>query len=174
MYEGTIVAYDWSTKVYGISWDDGDYTADNEAVTIPLIDRCMVKTGQMSARDRIQEGSPFALMQLNTDSLERKAAARGAFPFLVLKHCTGLSFELRDHPLPTVALSIELQQCLGTSLDKILLLCEEFPAGSDEVYILRNFACIIPQLLFVYGTHTEQVSEQSTSLIRENGKTSGK
>jgi hypothetical protein len=85
-----IVAYDWSTKVYGISWDDGDYTADDEAATIPLIDRWMVKTDQMSARDRIQEGALFALMQLNADSLERKAADRGAFPFLVLKHRAGL------------------------------------------------------------------------------------
>ena len=117
----------------------------------------MVKTGQMSAHDIIQEGVPFNLMQLNTDSLERKASARVTFPFLVLKHYTGLQYELHDHPLSTNALSTELQQCLCTALDKILLLCEGFPAGSDEVYVLRNFACIIPQLLFVYGTRTEQV-----------------
>jgi SNF2 family DNA or RNA helicase len=33
VYEGTIVAFDWSTKVYGISWDDGDYTANDQAAT---------------------------------------------------------------------------------------------------------------------------------------------
>ena len=40
---------------------------------------------------------------------------------------------------------------------KILLMCDDFPAGSDEVYILRNFACILPQLLFAYGTRPAQV-----------------
>jgi hypothetical protein len=32
-----------------------------------------------------------------------------------------------------------------------------FPVGSDEVYILQNFASIMPQRLFVYGTRSEQV-----------------
>jgi hypothetical protein len=32
-------------------------------------------------------------------------------------------------------------------------MCESFPHGSDEVYILRNLASI---LLFVYGTRTEE------------------
>jgi hypothetical protein len=36
-------------------------------------------------------------------------------------------------------------------------MCEGFPAGSDEVFILGNLASILPQLLFVYGTRTEQV-----------------
>jgi hypothetical protein len=51
----------------------------------------------------------------------------------------------------------ELQQCPATALDKILLMCESFPDCSDEVYILRNLASILSQLLFVYGTRTEQV-----------------
>jgi len=101
---------------------------------------------------------PFALMLFRQDSLERNAAMRGAFPFLANKHALGLSFELRDHHLPTSSdLTPELQQCLGPALDKILHMCDEFPAESDEVFILRNFAIILPQLLFVYGTRTEQV-----------------
>ena len=36
-------------------------------------------------------------------------------------------------------------------------MCEGFPAKSDEVFILRNFDITLPQLLFVYGTRTEQV-----------------
>ena len=36
-------------------------------------------------------------------------------------------------------------------------MCEGFPVESDEVFILRNFAITLPQLLFVYGTRTEQV-----------------
>jgi hypothetical protein len=73
-------------------------------------------------------------MHFHHDSLERKAALRGAFPFLASKHALGLSFELRDHPLTSCELSPELQQCLGTALDKILLMCETFPVGSDEVH----------------------------------------
>ena len=79
------------------------------------------------------------------------------FHFLVTKHRSGLSFELRDNPLPTSVLTPELQQCFATALDKIFFMCESFPDGSDEVYILRNLASILPQLLFVYGTRTEQV-----------------
>jgi hypothetical protein len=101
---------------------------------------------------------PFTLMLFRQDSLERNAAMRGAFPFLANKHALGLSFELRDHQLPTSSdLTPELQQCLGSALDKILHMCDGFPAESDEVFILRNFAIILPQLLFVYGTRTEQV-----------------
>jgi len=89
---------------------------------------------------------------------QRKAALRGAFPFLASKHALGLSFELRDHQLPTSSdLTPELLQCLGSALDKILHMCDGFRAESDEVFILRNFAIILPQLLFVYGTRTEQV-----------------
>ena len=89
---------------------------------------------------------------------QRKAALRGAFPFLASKHALGLSFELRDHQLPTSSdLTPELQQCLGSALDKILHMCDGFPAESDEVFILRNFAITLPQLLFVCGTRTEQV-----------------
>jgi hypothetical protein len=72
-------------------------------------------------------------MVFHLDSLERNAARPGAFPFLVAKHRAGQSFELRDNPLPTSALTPELQQCLATALDKILLMCESFPGGSDEV-----------------------------------------
>jgi hypothetical protein len=75
----------------------------------------------------------------------------------VTKHRSGLSFELLDYPLPTSELTPELQQCIGIALDKILFMCLGFPIGSDEVYILRNFISILPQLLFVYGTRSEQV-----------------
>ena len=64
-------------------------------------------------------------------------------------------------PLPTCTAELipELrwQQCLAIALDKVLQMCEGFPAGSDEVFILGNLASILPQLLFVYGTRTEQV-----------------
>jgi hypothetical protein len=133
VYEGTIVAYDHSSCNYGISWDDGDYLIDSVAVTISMIDCWLVKTGQLAARSRIQAGALFALMAFHLDSLERNAARSGAFPFLVAKHRAGQSFELRDNPLPTSALTPELQQCLATALDKILLMCESFPGGSDEV-----------------------------------------
>ena len=134
LYEGTIIANEKGN--YGVTWDDGDWDCDNADVIMP----------------------PFAIMLFREDSLERKAAMRRAFPFLANKHALGLSFELRDHHLPTSSdLTPELQQCLGPALDKILHMCDEFPAESDEVFILRNFAIILPQLLFVYGTRTEQV-----------------
>ena len=62
---------------YGISWDDGDYLVDNSAVTIEMIDKWFVKTGQVSARARIHAGARFALMVFHHDSLERKAARSG-------------------------------------------------------------------------------------------------
>ncbi len=126
-------------------------------MTLTRIKDWYVKTGQQAAGARIQSGAPFALMRFDNDSLERKAALRGAFPFLASKHTLGLFFELRDHPLTTCELSPELQKCLGTALDKILFMCDSFPTGSDEVYILRNFAIILPQLLFAYGTRASQV-----------------
>ena len=39
-------------------------------------------------------------------------------------------------------------------------MCETFPVGSDEVYILRNFAGILPQLLFAHGTRYPQVRRE--------------
>ena len=105
---------------------------DNSVVTIKIIDNCFVQTGPVSARTRRQAGAPFALMVYHHDSLERKAASSGAFHFLVTKHCGGLSFKLRDNPLPTSVLTPELQQCFATALDKILLMCESFPDGSDD------------------------------------------
>jgi len=156
LYEGTIIAYEEGN--YGVTWDDGDLDCDNADVIMPLIEKWLVKTGQNHASARIQAGAPFALMLFRDDSLERKAVMRGAFPFLANKHALGLSFELRDHQLPTSSdLTPELQQCLGSAFDKILLMCDGFPAESDEVFILRNFAIILPQLLFGYGTRTEQV-----------------
>jgi hypothetical protein len=44
-------------------------------------------------------------------------------------------------------------------------MCEGFPAGSDEVFILGNLASILPQLLFVYGTRTEQVRRRAVDLF---------
>jgi hypothetical protein len=80
-----------------------------------LIEKGLVKTGQKYASARIQAGAPFALMLFHVDSLERKAAMRGAFPFLASKHAQGLSFELRDYQLPTSSdLTPELQQCLDS------------------------------------------------------------
>ena len=158
LYEGTIIVYEESNGNYGVTWDDEDWDCDNADVIMPLIEKWLVKTGQKHASARIQAGAPFALMLFRDDSLERKAVMRGAFPFLANKHALGLSFELRDHQLPTSSdLTPEIQQCLGSSLDKILHMCDGFPAESDEVFILRNFAIILPQLLFVYGTRTEQV-----------------
>jgi hypothetical protein len=63
---------------------------------MPLIEKWLVRTGQKHASARIQAGAPFALMLFHVDSLERKAAMRGVFPFLAGKHAQGLSFELRD------------------------------------------------------------------------------
>ena len=156
-YEGTIITYCHERRNYGIYWEDGDSEVGDLSVTLRRIEDWYVKTGQQAVGARIQSGAPFALMHFHHDSLERKAAMRGAFPFLASKHALGLSFQLRDHPLTTCELSPELQQCLGTALDKILLMCESFPVGSDEVYILRNFASILPQLLFAYGTRYPQV-----------------
>jgi hypothetical protein len=70
-YEGTVVSFDFSTLNYGISWDDSDYSVDSSNGTIPLINNWFVKTGQESARERIQAGAPFALMVFHHDSLER-------------------------------------------------------------------------------------------------------
>jgi len=156
LYEGTIIAHD--EGIYGVTYDDGDWESDNADVIMPRIEKWLVETGQKHASARIQAGAPFALMLFREDSLESKAAMRGAFPFLASKHALGLSFELRDHQLPTSSdLTPEIQQCLGSALDKILHMCEGFPVESDEVFILRNFAITLPQLLFVYGTRTEQV-----------------
>ena len=59
-----------------------------------------------------QAVSPFALMMMQLDSLDLNAWHSRAFPFLVAKHCSGHSFQLRDYPLPTVELIPELQQFL--------------------------------------------------------------
>ena len=75
--------------------------------------------------------------------------------------------------LTTCELSPELQQRLGTALDKILLMCEIFPVGSDEVYILRNFASILPQLLFAYGTRYPQVRRAVDAFNQGKWKTYG-
>ena len=98
----------------------------------------MIKTGQEAARERIQAGASFALMILQRDSLERKAAQNGAFIFLAEKHRYG-TFELRDYPRPTSSeLTPELQRRLAVALDKVLFMCDGFPVrGSDEKYILR-------------------------------------
>ena len=158
LYEGTIIAYNEDNGCYGVAYDDGDFESNNADVIKSLIEKWLVKTGQTHASARIQAGAPFALMLFGADSLERKVAMKGGFTFLTGKHTQGLSFELRDYNLPTSSNLIpELQQCLGTALDKILYMCEGFPAKSDEVFILRNFAITLPQLLFVYGTRTEQV-----------------
>ena len=119
----------------------------------------MIKTGQQPARERIQGGAPFALMTLHRDSLERKAAQNGAFAFLAEKHRLGTSFELRDYPRPTSSdLTPELLSRLGIALDKVLFMCDGFPVGSDERYILRHFAIVLPQLFFAFGTRPAHVS----------------
>jgi hypothetical protein len=82
VYEGTVVSFEFLSLNYGISWDDGDYLVDNSVVTINMIENWLVKTGQVSARARIQAGAPFALMVFHHDSLERKTARSGAFHFL--------------------------------------------------------------------------------------------
>jgi hypothetical protein len=139
-YEGTImltiITYSHDTRNYGVYWDDGDSEIGDLSVTLRLIKDWYVKTGQQAVGARIQAGAPFfALMHFHRDSLERKAALRGAFPFLASKHALGLSFELRDHPLTTCDLSPELQQCLGTVLDKILLMCEMFIFIKTFLYV---------------------------------------
>ena len=121
---------------------DGDHQTQDLAATMLLIEDWYVKTGQRPVGARIQEGAPFALMRFQNDSLERKAAMRGAFIFLASKHTLGLSFELRDHPLTTCELQPELQKCLGTALDKILIMCEDFPVGirrGDDHWILLKY-----------------------------------
>ena len=108
LYEGTIIAYDEGN--YGVAYDDGDFESNNADVITSLIEKWLVKTGQMHASARIQAGAPFALMLFHADSLERKAAMKGGFTFLTGKHTQGLSFELRDYNLPTSSnLSPELQ-----------------------------------------------------------------
>ena len=99
LYEGTIIAYHGGN--YGVAYDDGGWESNNADVIMPLIGKWLVKTGQTHASARIQAGAPFALMLFHVDSLERKAAMKGAFTFLAGKHTQGLSFEIRDYQLPT-------------------------------------------------------------------------
>ena len=173
VYEGTVVSFDFLSLYYGISWDDDDYLVDNSVVTINMIEDWFVKAGQVSARARIQAGAPFALMVFHHDSLERKAARSGAFHFLVTKHRAGLSFEFRGNPLPTSVLTPELQQCLATALDKIFLMCESFPDGSDEVYILRNLASICLNYCSCKAHAQSRSAEPMTSLTKEDEKAFG-
>ena len=84
-YEGTIITYCHERRNYGIYWDDGDSEAGDLSVTLRRIEDWYVKTGQQAVGARIQSGAPFALMHFHHDSLERKAALRGAFPFLASK-----------------------------------------------------------------------------------------
>ena len=133
-YEGTILFFATDTNNYGVYFDDGDQQTQDLAATMLLIEDWYVKTGHRPVGARIQEGAPFALMRFQNDSLEHKAAMRGAFIFLASKHTLGLSFELRDHPLTTCELQPELQKCLGTALDKILIMREDFPVGSFSLY----------------------------------------
>jgi hypothetical protein len=144
MYEGTVVSFDFLSLNYGISWDDGDYFVDNSVVTIKMIENWFVKTVQVSARARIKAGAPFTLMVFHHDSLERKAARSGAFHFLVTKHRAGLSFEFRDNP-----------------------------HGSDQVYILRNLASILPHYCSCMAHAQSRSAEPMTSLTKEDGKTFG-
>jgi hypothetical protein len=109
-YEGTIITYCHEHRNYGIYWEDGDSEVGDLSVTLRRIEDWYVKTGQQAVGARIQAGAPFALMHFHHNSLERKAALRGAFPFLASKHALGLFFQLRDHPLTTCELSPELQQ----------------------------------------------------------------
>jgi hypothetical protein len=113
-YEGTIITYCHEKRNYGIYWEDGDSEVGDLSVTLRRIEDWYVKTGQLAVGARIQSGAPFALMHFHHDSLERKAAMRGAFPFLASKHALGLSFQLRDHPLTTCELSPEIHCCLHT------------------------------------------------------------
>jgi hypothetical protein len=83
-------------------------------------------------------------MHFHHDPLERKAALRGAFPFLDSKHALGLSFELSDHPLTTCELSPELQQCLGTALDKH----QEKVLHVDMGFFLWNMHVPAPNMRF--------------------------
>ena len=84
-YEGTILTYCHERRNYGIYWDDGDSEVGDLSVTLRRIKDWYVKTGQQAVGARIQSGAPFALMHFHHDSLERKAAMRGAFPFLASK-----------------------------------------------------------------------------------------
>ena len=85
----------------------------------------------------------------------------------------GLSFELRDHPLTTCELSPELQQCLGTALDKILLMCETFSVGRTRYTFSVISLASSPNCCLHTELVTRRSAEQSTPLIRANGKTYG-
>ena len=82
------------------------------AIFRPGLGWAQTKTGQEPTGTRKQAVSPFALMMLQLDSLDLNAWHSRAFPFLVAKHCSGHSFQLRDYPLPTVELIPELQQLM--------------------------------------------------------------
>jgi hypothetical protein len=47
-------------------------------------------------------------------------------------------FQLPDYPLPTVELLAELQQFLTMVLDKILQMCEDFPALCQHCHLQRR------------------------------------
>ena len=85
-YEGTIITYCHEKRNYGIYWEDGDSEVGDLSVTLRRIEDWYIKTGQQAVGARIQSGAPFALMHFHHDSLERKAAMRGAFIFLASKH----------------------------------------------------------------------------------------
>lgn len=99
--------------------------------------------------------------------LERKAAQTGALHFLAGKHRDQKTFELRDLPTSTAELTPELRQRLAIALDKILQLCESFPDGSTEVYILRHFAIALPQLFWCMA-HVQNMCAGQQTCSRES------
>ena len=68
-------------------------------------------------------------------------------------------FELRDYrqslPVPPPPQLILIKE----TLKEVLAIASTVPQGSDERYILREFAQIALNLLYAFGTHTENVKK---------------
>ena len=165
-FEGTIIGYvpHQGLDQYHILYEDNDrqYRSPDQ------IQQLIKFYSDHHARDQVPGHAPrlqepghelFNALIAHNGSVAANARHNGGFNFLAQKFKAGKLFELRDlrqHlPVPPPA---QLHLIMET-LKEVLSITDGFPSRSDERYILREFAQHSLNLLYAFGTHTDNVKK---------------
>ena len=110
----------------------------------------------------------FDALRAQPGSWEDNANLGGCLSFLAQKFDDRTLFDICAFhlvtPLPTQFAKRAIIDCLKN----VLLLCVQFPQGSDEGYIMRDFAQIFLPLLYVFGRSDSAVDKSTDSLSRRH------
>ena len=165
-FEGTIIGYvpHQGLDQYHVLYEDNDrqYRSPDQ------IQQLIKFYSDHHARDQVPGHAPrlqepghelFNALIAHNGSVAANARHNGGFNFLAQKFKAGKLFELRDlrqHlPVPPPA---QLHLIMET-LKEVLSITDGFPSRSDERYILREFAQHSLNLLYAFGTHTDNVKK---------------